>query len=443
LTPLFAALLLIFLMRAMRHNRRGDFIVAGLVLGVSLYTYQAARMLPFVVVVGIGMMMLRNIRRGEVLRRYLGHLMLLVLVSFFVFIPLFRFSQDYPEIFWMRANGRILGTPVIEEVNASGEVVMRDATMEERVDAFKENMAILADNIRRAVLMYNWQGDEAWFHGIPHHPVMDIFTGGLLVVGTGAWLVLIFRYRDPVHILIPIMAFIMLLPSALSIGRPSENPSATRSTGSLPPVYLLAAFPLALAVKRIREATSGGTAGAVISVGAAGAVIMSAFASNMDLYFDDYRDVYRTSTWPYSEPGQMLRGFAMSDGSYGNAFMISYSYWWDYTIVGMEAGILDWPNGINTGLVTVEDFVRDAFACSGRTYPLDPDKDLLFFYHYQDDDSEEKLREWFPQGNSTLIESYQESYNYKIYRVPALGIRGFQDFIRDFTDPPTCTPRDF
>jgi len=46
-------------------------------------------------------------------------------------------------------------------------------------------MAILADNIRRALLMYNWQGDEAWFHGIPHHPVMDIFTGGLLIVEWG------------------------------------------------------------------------------------------------------------------------------------------------------------------------------------------------------------------------------------------------------------------
>jgi len=34
--------------------------------------------------------------------RYLWHLVLLVLVSFAVFIPLFRFSQDYPEIFWMR-----------------------------------------------------------------------------------------------------------------------------------------------------------------------------------------------------------------------------------------------------------------------------------------------------------------------------------------------------
>ena len=104
---------------------------------------------------------------------------------------------------------------------------------------------------------------------------------------------------------------------------------------------------------------------------------------------------------------------------------------------------MDWPNGINTGLHAVEDFVRDAFACVGRKYPLDPDRDLLFIYHYLDDDTEEDLREWFPLGHARLIESYQESYNYRIYRVPALGIEGFQDFIRDYTDLPTCTPREF
>ena len=48
------ALLLIFLIRAMRDNRRNDFIIAGLVLGFSLYVYQAARMLPLVVMIGWG-----------------------------------------------------------------------------------------------------------------------------------------------------------------------------------------------------------------------------------------------------------------------------------------------------------------------------------------------------------------------------------------------------
>jgi hypothetical protein len=442
LTPLFAALLAIFLSRAMRYNRRGDFVLAGLVLGIGLYTYQAARMLPVVVLVGVGSMLLMHLRNGHTFRRYLVHLSLLVIVSFVIFMPLFRFSMDSPELFWMRTNGRILGESIIEDLDNEGNVIFRDATTDERIDAFRGNMSILLDNIRRAFLMYSWQGDEAWFHGSPHHPAMDIFTGGLLIVGVGAWLILTIQRRDPVYVLIPLMVFIMLLPSALSIGRPTENPSATRASGSLPQVYLIAALPLALISTRTRRVVEG-QIGIVVSVGVVAMLIGGAYWANSTLYFGEYREKYRVSTWPYSEPGQMLRGFAMSDGDYGNAFMISYDYWWDSTIVGMEGGILDWPNGINTGLTLVEEFLRDAFYCVGTQYPVNPDRDLLFFYHYADDEHEAKLREWFPVGYPTLVESYKESYNYKIYRVPALGVAGFLEFIEQYTEPPTCTPRDF
>ena len=67
LTPLVTALLVGFLARAMRHNRRSDFIMAGLVLGFGLYTYQAVRMLPVVVVVAIAIafyMKARTVRFG-------------------------------------------------------------------------------------------------------------------------------------------------------------------------------------------------------------------------------------------------------------------------------------------------------------------------------------------------------------------------------------------
>jgi class 3 adenylate cyclase len=65
------------------------------------------------------------------------------------------------------------------------------------------------------------------------------------------------RRRDPADWLIPIMLFIMLLPSALSLAYPIENPSATRTSGTLPAAYLLAAFPLALIVDGIAKVSPG------------------------------------------------------------------------------------------------------------------------------------------------------------------------------------------
>ena len=99
LTPLIASLLMIYLSRGMRANRRADFIKAGLVLGFGLYTYQAVRMLPVVVVAGVLFALMRNFRRPQWRTQYILHLMVLVIVSFVVFAPLARYWQQSPESF--------------------------------------------------------------------------------------------------------------------------------------------------------------------------------------------------------------------------------------------------------------------------------------------------------------------------------------------------------
>ncbi|MEZ4666826.1 MAG: hypothetical protein R3E39_02700 [Anaerolineae bacterium] len=53
LTVIVTGLLIIYFSRALRRNRRADFIKTGLVLGIGVYAYQAVRMLPVVVVVGV------------------------------------------------------------------------------------------------------------------------------------------------------------------------------------------------------------------------------------------------------------------------------------------------------------------------------------------------------------------------------------------------------
>jgi hypothetical protein len=436
LTPLMAGLVVIFLSRAMRHNRRGDFILTGMALGYGLYTYQAMRMMPFVIVAGIGLAFLAHLRNVRMRREYVFNFITLVIVAFVIFVPLFRFSVDYPEAFWMRTAGRILGDDIIQEVDAAGNIVQRNATIAERLDAFWGNLPALAENIRNALLMFNWKGDVGFINGLPNHPAMDSFTGALLIVGLAAWFALMVRQRDPVHILLPIMVLIMLLPSALSIAMPLENPSATRTSGALPAAYLLAAFPLALIVMGVKRVmhSQGGT---LLAVSTVVAVVLAAYAVNSRIYFVEYRTAYELSTKPYSEPGRILRGFAMSDGSYGNAFMIAYPHWWDHRAVGMEAGINDWTNGIVHREET-PDFIHDTWLCVENKYRLEPDKDLLFFYSLIDDGTEARLQEWFPSGRITLFDSYQPNGDFKFYRVPALGEEGLGAFLNRYSTNPRC-----
>lgn len=70
LTPLTTALAIGFLARAMRGNRMRDYVALGGVLGAGVYFYQANRMLPVVVLIGVGLALLRGIRSpGDLARR--------------------------------------------------------------------------------------------------------------------------------------------------------------------------------------------------------------------------------------------------------------------------------------------------------------------------------------------------------------------------------------
>jgi hypothetical protein len=429
LTTVFTGLLVIYLSRALRRNQRGDFIKAGLILGFGLYAYQAVRMLPIVVVLGVGIAIafawLRKQEEGQT-RRYVANAGVLVVVSLAVFVPLLVFSVQYPNDFWRRTSGRLLGDDLIQTKNDRGELVERVATLDERMAAFQKNLPILLDNMRNALLMYNWKGDVAWITAAPNRPEMDVYTGALLVVGVGAWLARMVRRRDAMDWLILPTLVIMLLPSALSIAYPVENPSATRTSGTLPEAYLLAALPLALLVVSTKRMLSG-RSGAVVGSALVGVVVLAAGGANWNTYFGEYRDAYLLSSpAPYSEAGKVLRGFADSGGSFGNAFMIAYPYWWDHRAVGIEAGLLDWPNGI----VTLTDTPRFMYQATQRSnrYRLDPDRDLLFFYSLRDLGTDTQLMKWFPTGYSQLITSDKPGGDFMIYRVPHLGTQGLIDF---------------
>jgi len=358
--------------------------------------------------------------------RYITNMVVLVVITLAVFVPMAGFAHDYPEDFWRRTSGRLLGDDTVQTTNADGSIVTRNATIDERMAAFQENVGILINNIRNALLMYNWKGDVAWITAVPNRPEMDVFTGALLIVGLGAWGVRMVKRRDAADWLMPAALFIMLLPSALSIAYPIENPSATRTSGSLPEAYLFAALPLALvwlAIRRLFPNWWGKLTGGVV----VGVVLLIAASANWNMYFVEFNQSYTNSSpAPYTEAGRFLRGFADSGGALGNAFMIAYPYWWDHRAVGIEAGVTDFPNGI-VSRDDVPQFIKDTDH-RGDKYQLDPDKDFLFFYNPADTDTQADLQKWFPNGVNQLVHSYKPGDDFMVFRVPRLGAQALLDF---------------
>lgn len=429
LTPIAVSLILIFLIRALRYGRRWDFILTGIFLGFGLYTYQAVRMLPVIIVGGVALVGLAHLRNWRVRGSMLENLGILTLIAFVIFVPLLGYSLENPEDFWRRTSGRLFGDEVTQETNEAGEIVYRTPSLQERAEAFVTNLPTLTSNLRNAILMYNWKGDVGWFQNYPNEPAFDIVTGGLLVVGAGAWIGRMLRRRDPGDWTIMLAFWVLLLPSALSIAYPIENPSFTRMSGTLPIVFLWAAYPLAqlLALPSIRLTRLGVVFGALI---AAVVVVSSASVTNTR-YFTLYNLTYLDRSLPHSAAGELLETFASSGYGYGNAFMIAYENWWDHRAVGLEAGRMDWPNTIPDIDTLPRVMQAAAMRPPDSPYRLNVNYDLLFFVNQFDAEALIRLGTWFPSGYTQDMTPYQTEDRYRVFRVPALSEDGFNAFLQD------------
>lgn len=281
----------------------------------------------------------------------------------------------------------------------------------------------LAENMRNALLMFNRRGDIAWINGAPARPALDPWTGALFLAGLVAWARRIQRERSMAATLVPLALFIMLLPSALALSFPHENPSHTRASGVLPAAMLVAALPLSQLVGLLRHQLRGRLG----QVGAAALVLLllaGALGESQRRYFVENRRAWEQATFPYSTAGQVLATFVAVSEAPGNAFVIAWPHWWDHRAVGIEAGLMGWPNAIPEG-DQVPGFLAAALAREGP-YRLDPNRELLFFLIPADEESLNMLRQRFPEGQLQHRRSELERHEFLLYRVAAPGIEHLQ-----------------
>ncbi|MDX2163103.1 MAG: hypothetical protein SF162_17435 [bacterium] len=428
LTPLVMALLLIYLIRGLRTNDRSAFLFAGLTLGIGLYTYQAVRMMPLVVIVGFVIAAIHHGRDLAFIRRLFVNGVALVAVAVVCFVPMIGFISEFPNDFLQRTSTRIFGDAA--RVDADGNPVT--LSLVEQVEAVTPQFLL---NMRNAALGFNFAGDGAWFQNAPHKPFLDAFTGALLIVGLVAWVRLLFRTRDPgIDLWIP-MIVIMLLPSALALAFPNENPSITRLSGALPGVLVLAGYGLVVIGQSVARMI-GGKAGFWVPSLAAAVLVFGAYGLNNETFNVAYRRQYINSHYVYTEPGRDLRQFVATGGGWGNAYIIFAPYWWDHRGVAIEAGKIRWPHAIAQDQEPNRDHVpealRDAYQRDADDeFRFDPNRPILFFYQDQDLETERLLQRWFPDGTMIRQQTYQPNDNdpYRLYFVPTLGEIRFAEWL--------------
>ena len=300
---------------------------------------------------------------------------------------------------------------------------------EERLGFLSQNgFPALLSNFRQTALMFHHTSDIIWISNAHDEPAADPLTATLILLGAAAWLTLMRNRRDPAIWLVPAALILMLIVPSLALANTNYSPHYMRALGSLCPIFLIAAFPLALLCKAIRQAFPR-PFGLIVAVSVAAGAILYIYDYSSRLYFGRYTENYLARAQPHRQAGAVLRGFAKSDGAYGNAFALHYPHWWDNRAVGMEAGSPKWFNVIDE-LEQLPEYLRKASERQDDLR-LDPNRDLLFFYNQASQDSPRLLREWFPQGRALKHDMRYDSQSFFSYRVPALGWEGLRKFLGD------------
>ena len=191
LYPLFVAPTLYYLIRGLRRRSRNDFILSGLFLGFGLHGYTPFRIVPFVVVIAVGLYLLHAQSKGN-RKQAVIWLAILALISLIVFLPLARYWVDNPEIILdYRAFSRL----------GSVEAPLRPAWQ------------IFLSNTWNALRMFNWDNGEIWVHSVTHRPALDVVSGALFLIGVVLVLIRYIRQRHWLDLFLLLAVPLLQLPS--------------------------------------------------------------------------------------------------------------------------------------------------------------------------------------------------------------------------------------
>jgi hypothetical protein len=332
LYPLFVAPTLFYLLRGLRTRSRNDFIISGLFLGFGLHGYTPMRIVPFVLVIAVGIYLLHSQSRGGRMQA-VTWLIILALVSFMVFLPLARYWVDNPATFDARAFSR-LGTPDNPLPGPAWQVFL--------------------SNSWNALRMFNWNDGETWVSSVVFRPALDIVSGALFMLGVALVLIRYIRSRHWLDLFLLLSLPLLELPSILSLAYPIENPVLSRAGAAYIPAFLIVAMALDGLLSGIKSKMNrrlGPAMTGVVILFLAGFSIFQ----NYDLVFNQYASQYTSSQWNASEMGTVIKQFGQVYGTTDSAWIVAYPYWVDTRLPGDTIGIPNrdfaiWPKDFGTTL---------------------------------------------------------------------------------------------
>jgi len=274
LMPLAEVLLFYFFLRALRRGRRRDWALTGLVLGGGMHTYTAWRVIPFL----IGLYLV-----------------------YWLITHRHRWRRDLEGIAWLAGGALValipLGVYIVQKWNVFLSRIQHISVFQEIEQA--KSYEPLWSNLRKTLLMFNYQGDAAGLNNLPGAPLLpfDVRSAGafmsrvpeswILAALVGVLFVLgavyALRYSaHPVPFLLVVAFLFVGSVAVLSVAH--EAPTARRPIGLVPVVFLLVALALEqfwLAFQNAWRNQGGRVFNTILGIAVAGACLGGA-----DTYFN-------------------------------------------------------------------------------------------------------------------------------------------------------------
>jgi hypothetical protein len=380
LYPLFYAPALYYLVHGLMTRNRNSFLISGLFLGLGLHGYSPFRVVPFVILLAVGLYLLHEQSKGFRVQAGWG-LVAIVIVSFIVFLPLLSFMIENPDIVLFRAMTRVssLERPLPDEL-----------------------FQVFLYNLRNSLTMFAWDDGEVWPISIPHRPVLDVVTAVLFHLGVVLVIIRYIRQRNWFDLFTLVSIPVLMMPSILSLAFPGENPSLNRSAGAIVPVFLIvgmAADGFLTALESVSSLVWNKRFAWAVGV----FLLVWAAVQNYDLFFNQYRKLYDSMAWNTTEIGAVVRDFAQLTGNPDGAWLVGYPYWVDSRLVMINAGFPTrdnaiWPESFEGTLA-------------------DP-RPKLFILNINDSADIALLQSLYPNGTLTEYQSKYENRNFLLFAVP-------------------------
>jgi len=225
LVPLFAAITMCFLWRGLRTGSRWAFAGCGFSLGLSMYTYQAARIFPLLMLLGFAYVLWS---RKAFSRRDLLNLILVFTVALIVFAPLGHYYLTHPG----SSSQRIEQTLV---VNSS--------------QGLRANARILFNQIVKTLLAFSVHGDQDPRVTIPGRPTLNPFLSLVFLSGVG---ISLSRIKKPLYLFLLTWLALMSVPAILA----QYGATMKRAIGTMPAVTMLVAIGLLVPYDVLRRRTA-------------------------------------------------------------------------------------------------------------------------------------------------------------------------------------------